>query len=378
MTNNLFGALTRRRVLTLGAAALTGGFAGGRTLAHPHGPGETGASLPLGSWAPMANMPFPIQEIYPVEHRLLLKTKGSVKPIFKSLLVNAGGLTPEPKFKFNVSDKVTIYDAAKNEWSYGPSLPKPAHHVALVSNNGRLFSIGGFLRDKEGGWRMRSRCYVLDNIYKGKWRDIARLPLPQAETVAASIRGRIHVVSGRSPGGSANTRWNDHIDTDKHWVYVASADRWIERRPIPKPLNSAAGAVFQDALYVIGGRTVTKGNLADVHVYDPLADRWQSAAPLPHSSNSAAPIGRGGLAAAVWRGHIYVFGGEWRQGASGGVYSQVWEYDPKEDRWRAVAAMPRPRHGLGAVTLFDGIYVAGGAAKPGGEATSDALSRFSI
>ena len=391
--------ITRRRALNLGvkgltagglsAAAFTSGLSVGgpglnsgalmssaNAMLHPHP--EDGAPLPLGAWTPMADMPFAVQEIYPVAHRLLLQNKGSLKPVFKSLLVNAGGLTPEPGFKYNVSDKVSIYDAALNQWSSGPSLPRPAHHVALVSNNGRLYSIGGFLRDKEGGWRMRSRCYVLDDLFKGKWRDMARLPLPQAETVAVSLRGRIHVVSGRSPGGSQNQEWNDHIDTDKHWVYVAGADQWVERRPIPAPRNSAAGAVFQDALYVIGGRSVTQGNSARVDVYDPLADRWQTAAPLPPSQNSQAPIGRGGLAAAVWRGHIYVFGGEWRRATSGGVYSQVWEYDPKEDRWRGVAAMPRPRHGLGAVPLQDGIYIAGGAAKPGGEETSAALDRFTI
>ncbi|MEL7487795.1 MAG: kelch repeat-containing protein, partial [Pseudomonadota bacterium] len=76
-------------------------------------------------------------------------------------------------------------------------------------------------------------------------------------------------------------------------------------------------------------------------------------------------------------GNIYAFGGEWF-GDGGGVYSEVFEYDPREDKWRAVAAMPRPRHGLGAVAMEDGVYVLGGAARAGGNETSAVLDRFAI
>jgi N-acetylneuraminic acid mutarotase len=89
------------------------------------------------------------------------------------------------------------------------------------------------------------------------------------------------------------------------------------------------------------------------------------------------PKAQAGLAASVLGGKIYVFGGEYFN-AGGGVFPDAWEYDPRTDEWRAVAAMPRPRHGLGAVTLDNAIYVLGGAARAGAEATSAALDRFEI
>ncbi|MEM9169348.1 MAG: kelch repeat-containing protein [Pseudomonadota bacterium] len=145
---------------------------------------------------------------------------------------------------------------------------------------------------------------------------------------------------------------------------------------MPTPRNSAAGAVFGSALYVIGGRTVSGGNSDRVDVYDPQTDRWQRAAPLPKSKRG--PVGRGGHAAATYNGHIYAFGGEWFGDDGGGVYSEVFEYDPLEDKWRSVAGMPRPRHGLGAVALEDGIYVLGGAREPAGNGTTGAVDRFVI
>ena len=58
-----------------------------------------------------------------------------------------------------------------------------------------------------------------------------------------------------------------------------------------------------------------------------------------------------------------------------GVFPQVELYDPAANRWTALDPMPVPRHGIGAVTVGDLIYVPGGALRAGFAATdhSDAL-----
>lgn len=81
------------------------------------------------------------------------------------------------------------------------------------------------------------------------------------------------------------------------------------------------------------------------------------------------PRRKGGLAAAAAGGRLYAFGGEFFD-TGGGVYPEVWVYDPASDSWDAVAPMPHPRHGLGAVTLDGAIHVIGGALKASGVETS--------
>jgi len=216
---------------------------------------------------------------------------------------------------------------------------------------------------------MRGDCWRTGAMEE-QWREMRPMPHPQAESVCASLSGFIHVAGGRAPSGSANAEWNDHIDTDEHWLYDAAADNWHSLAPLLTPRNSAAGAVVNGVLYVIGGRTVSDGNLKTVEVYDPLSDRWARASPMPKAQS--------GLAAAVSHGKIYVFGGEYLTPRPGGVFAEAWEYNPDTDKWRAVAAMPRRRHGLGAVAMDNAIYVMGGAAKAGGEETSKALDRFEI
>ena len=71
----------------------------------------------------------------------------------------------------------------------------------------------------------------------------------------------------------------------------------------------------------------------------------------------------------------YVFGGEYFS-PTRGVFAEVWHYDAAEDRWHDAGRMPVPRHGLGAVTVGEKIYVVAGATEAGGAGTSDRLSVF--
>ena len=350
--------IDRRKVLAGAAAIAAGAALPARAL---------NSILPTGAWTPLAPMPFPVQEIYPAPFRKSFDPGPSMKPKPFDLLVNAGGLTPDAPN--NVTDKVTFYDPAYDAWGFAQSLPEPRHHIALVNNNGLLYGVGGFARDAIGGWQMRANCWRLTEL-EGEWEWLTPMPGPQAESACVSLNGFIHVAGGRSPAGSANLEWRDHIDTDQHWYFDAGDNRWRALAPMPTARNSTAGVVANGVFYVIGGRTVNGGNTNVVEVYDPLSDRWERARPMPKA--------QGGLAAAVLNGKIYAFGGEYFTPQPGGVFAEAWEYDPDTDHWRAVAAMPRRRHGLGAVSLGEAIYVLGGAAKPSGEETSAALDRFEI
>jgi hypothetical protein len=48
------------------------------------------------------------------------------------------------------------------------------------------------------------------------------------------------------------------------------------------------------------------------------------------------------------------------------VYGTLESYDPATDTWLSHAPMPIPRHGMGAVTIGEWIYVAGGGPIVGG------------
>ena len=213
------------------------------------------SETPRGSWEVRADIPYRVQEIYPALHQ--------------GRIYLAGGLSPdvEPADQ-GISDRVYVYDPAADEWSQGPSLPEPRHHPYLVSTGSELFSIGGFTAANGGRWSASTDILRLDES-AGAWVKVADLLIPQSETVAAHIDERIYVASGRAPTGTANAEWNDQGDIDSLQIFdpatldVSFGPSASVRR------NSAAGAVIDGKLYVVGGRVVNGGNRTTNEVFDP-------------------------------------------------------------------------------------------------------------
>lgn len=345
--------LTRRTAL-LGTALLAAGA--GIAAACTNQPG--GAQAPAApQWSAKPPLPFAVQEIYPALH------KGRIHVV--------GGLLGEGGRVVGVSDRHVAYDPATGASEMLAALPAPRHHPQAVSHGGRLYVLGGFATNAGAvNWIMQRETLVLDEA-AGAWAALAAAPAAHGESVAAVISGRIHSVGGRTPKGAANLGYGDHADTDHHLVYDVGANSWSRAALALSKRNSAAGAMIGGLWHVAGGRHVTDGP-SDAHeVYAPKEDKWRTAAPMPKGS------GAGGNAAGVIAGKLYVFGGEYFHDG-GRVHAEVWAYDPKTDAWEAAAPMPTPRHGLGGITIGDGVWLVGGAKKPSGNETSEVVERFGV
>ncbi|MEM6415821.1 MAG: galactose oxidase [Pseudomonadota bacterium] len=328
--------------------------------------GENGSdNARHGHWSKCADMPFAVQEIYPTKTQI-----GGEQHI-----INAGGIATG--LTYPVKRKTILYNPITNSWREGASLPKRRHHISLASVNGDVYAIGGFTNDKLAFWKMCSDVWRISDPVAGEWEPAPALPRPQAEASCLAVNEKIHFIGGRQQRGEANKGYLDHTDTDNHLVFDTKLGTWEQRTPLPTARNSSGFAELNGEIYVISGRTVSDGNTPVCEVYNPIEDRWRTIAPLPKSMRPNAPQGQGGTAAASFNGKVYCFGGEWF-GQMPGVYPDAWEYDPQSDHWRAVQPMIRPRHGLGAVTLNDGIYLLGGASGPSSKGVTAYLDRFVI
>lgn len=282
----------------------------------------------------------------------------------------AGGLLGEGGRVVGVSDRHIAYDPATGASESLKKLNFPTHHPQVVSCRGQLFLLGGF-RTNPGAvnWKMTTSTEIYLHDTEDGWNGLRDAPVPHAEAVATAIGERIHIVGGRTPKGSANLAYGDHADTDHHLVHDVVSNTWSNAAPALTKRNSATGAMINGLWHVAGGRHVTDGP-SDAHeVYDPKEDKWRTAAPMPKGS------GAGGNASGVIHGQLYVFGGEYFHDG-GKVHAEVWRYDPKADAWHAAPPMPTPRHGLGGVTIGGAIWLVGGAKKPSGSETSDVVERF--
>jgi len=307
-------------------------------------------------WKQVATMPLSTQEIYPTKHN--------------GELIVAGGIARKAAAPY-FTKRVLAYCPNTNTWREHSVLPEARHHAALVSADSRLFLMGGFNGSITQIWRMQDTVLEFD---KNEWKPVITLPNKQAEgVIATSPQKRIHVVTGQSPKGLANSKRSHHKEVHTHWSWKPGESVWQDHAPIPTARNSATGGWIKDELIVTGGRT-SAGNLSSTEIYNLKTDKWRSAAPLP--------LPQAGTASVVVDDGLIVFGGEIFT-PEAKVFKEVWCYSISKDTWQALPNMRTPRHGLGAVKFGSKVYVVGGATEPAGSGTSNLVemldtSLFSI
>lgn len=305
---------------------------------------------PTPAWSTAAPAGVARQELYP--------------EVLNGRIYVAGGLlSPNTGY----SAHFEAYDPAADRWTRLATLPQARHHIALVAEGGVIHAIGGFT----GGfprWQAQADVFVYDPA-TDRWRTGVALPAPRAEGVAAAVDGKLYVIGGRVRASAQASHFNDHEDTSLTEVFDTRTGRWSRAAPAPTARNSAASAVIDGKIYVVGGRRAIKQpdgslrqvNVATLEVFDPATGQWTTRAPMPQA--------QGGLAAAAHAGRLMVFGGEqWVPEQK--VFAESWVYDPATDRWSALPPLPTPRHGLGAATVGNSIHVFGGGLTVGGNAAT--------
>lgn len=300
---------------------------------------------PSPRWLRVADAPLARQEIYPA--------------VLDGRIYVAGGVLSEaPGF----TARFDAYDAATDTWKTLAPLPEGRHHIGLAASDGKIYGIGGF-SGAIPHWRAHATVFVYDPK-RDRWTPGPALPQPRAEGVTAAVGGRIYFIGGRVPASPDAAHISQHADTSIGEVLDVRSGQWKRIPDAPTARNSAAAAVIDNKIYVVGGRQMVAQpnggqrpvNVATLEVYDPATERWETRAPMP--------LAQGGLAAAAHGGKLVAFGGE-QFVPERKVFGEAWVYDPASDRWSALPPMPTPRHGHGAAVVGNRVYLMGGGEQVG-------------
>ncbi|RYF62806.1 MAG: kelch-like protein, partial [Comamonadaceae bacterium] len=172
------------------------------------------------------------------------------------------------------------WDPTQARWTRRATLPEARHHIALAAADGRLWGIGGF----SGGfpnWRAHSSVYWYEPA-GDRWHKGPDLPQPRAEGIAAAVSGKVYLIGGRVPAVAGATHFNDHHDSVLAEVLDPASGRWSRLPDAPTARNSAASAVIDGRIYIVGGRTASKQadgtlrqvNVPTLEVFDPRTNTW--------------------------------------------------------------------------------------------------------
>lgn len=125
--------------------------------------------------------------------------------------------------------------------------------------------------------------------------------------------------------------------SDKVFCYNPITDRWSEVRPMSQARSQLKLVSMDGYLYAIGGEC-----LFTVEKYDPRMDRWTAVAPLPKGAFAVAHE------ATTCNGELYVSGGS--------LFYRLLKYDPKRDEWQECPYNNSRKKSTDMVALKNFIY----------------------
>lgn len=171
-----------------------------------------------------------------------------------------------------------------------------------------------------------------------RWSDVSSLPAGRNGMAGAVFEGAIYVMGGETGQGV----------TGSVLRYRASPGGWETLADKPTAVTDVQAAVVGERIFVPGGKNSAGQPVNVLEVYSPRLNKWDQLAPLPAALS--------GYALAAAEGRLYLFGG-W----DGAAYSAaVYSYDPAANSWKIGTSLPAARSFAAAVLVENRIYVIGG------------------
>lgn len=178
----------------------------------------------------------------------------------------------------------------------------------------------------------------------GTWRILADIPSPRFGGAGAVVNNKLHMFGGvdknpHTPGGALKAR-----AVNFHHIYDPASDSWTTGALMPDKKGWPAIAVYKGKIYLFGGDNVAvdKSMTVTAWVYNPATDTYKDIAdlPYPRSYCSAVPIGD----------YIYIFGARTLR-RDGIADRSTFRYDPAKDTYQRMADLPE-----GARFIVHGSY----------------------
>src|SRR6201987_538891 len=203
------------------------------------------AQLPPSPWKKGAPFPEPDEELYGV-------------PVSDKLYV-IGGWGEGKARGANYE-----YDPATDKWTKKKSMPRPAHHAALASYNGKSYVCGGFVPPGKSPLPIGAAWQPINDVWEydpaaDAWKALAPLPAKRGAAVAVEAFGKIHVIGGVTTAEGSKAPFFTFMEPcnvlSTNYVYDPESNKWERRKPMAVPRNHAFAGAVNNKIYVIGGPT---------------------------------------------------------------------------------------------------------------------------
>ncbi len=165
---------------------------------------------------------------------------------------------------------------------------------------------------------------------------------PRHEAASVEVGGKLYLLGGRSERPVE--------------VFDPATQSWRVIGPAPLEINHFQPVVLGTKIYLVAAFTggyPNETNVPDVHVFDTATETWSTDGVIPVDRR------RGGAAAVIFGGKIYIVGGN-NMGHNGGAVSWFDRFDPATGEWDILDDAPNARDHMQAALVGDKLIVVGG------------------
>ena len=238
---------------------------------------------------------------------------------------------------------VEAYDPVADKWTVKAPMPTPRLRHAVCVVNGKIYAIGGTPHNQGNDVLAAVEEY---DPATDTWTKKSDMPTARHLLSLSVVDGKIYAI-----GGSKGSIGCCSLDTGPVEVYDPGTNTWVKKPNMPAPRGGHAAGVVRGKIYLVGGGGGGK-YVSAVSEYDPATGTWEEKADIPTK--------RSVLAASVVNNKIYAIGGAGPNWAAGEIFSIVEEYDPKTDTWTKKTDMPTLGTDVSSGVVNGRIYVIGG------------------
>jgi N-acetylneuraminic acid mutarotase len=272
-----------------------------------------------------------------------------------------GGILPWNGREYATTNIVQKYNMITGIWTETASMPAALNHANVAVVDDKIYCLGGLEALDETYWNATGRSAVYDPT-TDKWSVLPSMPEGREIGSAATlvVDDTIYL-----PGGLAytNITYDQEGTVSRFTSYNVRTQEWEILPDLPAPRDHAGKGIYQDMLYILGGRAFGNKNVVStVFGFNITSHQWSTA-------YEPMPIARGGVASASIGSQMFTAGGEGDRSTPTAVFPEMQAYDASKNTWINYADMPLPIHGSDAVVYRGEIVIPGGGIVTGATLT---------
>ena len=225
-------------------------------------------------------------------------------------------------------------DIVEDSWTPKAPLPQGKSNLGLAVVNGKIYAIGGTIRNYLSGWAVGySGTYETVNTNYAydseadKWITGPHMPTARHSFATVVYGNSIYCLGGSYDVGPFP--WDGMGVTNAVEVLNLTTNKWESKTPMPTRRSKFATMLYEDNIYCIGEGIN--------EVYNIATDTWQTKAAMPFNGSTI-------MANAV-NGKLYLT-----------FDSLIYVYNPATDSWTTKSSIQNENYGTVSAVIGNKIY----------------------